>query len=594
MAQRVKTFLAVIGGLFLAALLVVTAVAIYWLMERPAPSEIILEVNLDREFIEYVPNDPIAMATLGGKPRVRDFAEALERAADDDRVTGLIARLGRGSPSLGTIQELRNAVLAFRESGKPAIAYADTVGETRGGNATYYLATAFDEVYVQPGGMLALTGLGVDRPFLGGALDAVGIAPRIDAREEYKTAPNMFTETSYTQEHREQDGAMLVAQFAQFTQGIADGRGLSESAVRNLLAQGPFEAANAVEAGLVDELKYRDEAYDRIRELAGEDGELLYLGRYLRRAGRLHDQGPRVALIHGSGPLMRGQTRFDPLLGEVSMGAETVSKAFRDAMDDEEVVAIIFRIDSPGGSVVGSETIFREVNRAREEGIPVIVSMGGVAASGGYYVAMGADHIMAQPGTLTGSIGVFSGKPVFTEAFWDRLGINWEGLQTSDNAGLWSMLHDVSPEQQERVAELLDGWYDRFTTNVAEHRGMPPGTAADWAKGRVFMGEEAMDLGLVDSIGGYPEAIQTARELAGLAPDEPVEIKEFPPPKSPEQMLMELFIGKPPEHSEEPVTSVRSLRDYVERTREMGRMLREMGVVSPGGAYYAPISPGMR
>ena len=447
---------------------------------------------------------------------------------------------------------------------------------------------------MQPVGLVGITGLGVDRPFFRDALEATGITPRIDAREEYKTAPNLFTETSYTDAHREQDATMLAEQFAQFTQGIADGRGLSQDAVQNLLAQGPFEAANAVEAGLIDELKYRDEAYDRIRELAGEEGELLYLGRYLRRAGRLHDQGPRVALIHGSGPLMRGQTRFDPLLGEVSMGAETVSKAFRDAMDDEEVVAIIFRIDSPGGSAIASETILREVNRARENGIPVIVSMGGVAASGGYYVAMGADHIMAQPGTLTGSIGVFAGKPVFTEALWERLGINWESLQTSENAGLWSPLHDVTPNQQEQVAELLDGWYEQFTTNVAEHRGMAPGTAEQWAKGRVFLGEEALDLGLVDSLGGYPDAIDVARELAELDEDEPVEIREFPPPKSLEQMLVELFVGKPPEHSEEPVTSVRSLRDYVERTREMGRMLREMGVVSPGGAYYAPVSPGIK
>lgn len=591
MAQRVKTFLAVIGGLFLAALLVFGAASVYWFMDKPAPREIILEVDLDREFIEYVPNDPIAMTALGGKPRVRDFVEALERAAEDDRVTGLIAHVGTASRQLGALQELRNAVIAFRESGKPAIAYADTIGEAHGGNAAYYLATAFDELYVQPAGLLALTGLGVDRPFLSGALETAGIAARVDAREEYKTAPNVFTETGYTQAHREQDAALLEARFAQFVQGIAGGRALSETAVRELAAQGPFQAASAVEAGLADGLKYRDEAYDRIRELAGEDGELLYLGRYLQRAGRLHDRGPRVALVHASGVLMRGPHGFDPLLGEIRMGAETVSKAFRDAMADDRVVAILFRIDSPGGSVVGSETIHREVNRAREQGIPVIASMGGAAASGGYYVAMGADHIVAQPGTVTGSIGVFTGKPVFTDAFWERLRINWEGLQTSDNAGLWSPLHDVTPAQQERVAGLLDGWYEQFTTNVAEHRGMAPGSVGEWAKGHVFMGEEALELGLVDSIGGYPEAIRVVRELAGLVENEPIEIREFPPPKSMETMLMELFFGKPPEHSEEPVASTRALREYVERTRDMGRVLRELGVVSPGGAYYAPVFP---
>ncbi|MFP4191072.1 MAG: S49 family peptidase [Candidatus Hydrogenedentota bacterium] len=594
MAQRVKNLLAAIGGLFLAVLLVLGAVSVYWLMDKPAPAEIILEVDLDREFIEYIPNDPIAMTALGGKQRVRDFVEALERAADDDRVTGMIARVGKGAQRLGTLQELRNAIFAFRESGKPAIAYADTIGEGAAGNASYYLATAFDEVYVQPGGLVALTGLGVDRPFLSGALETVGIAPRFDTREEYKTAPNMFTEPGYTQAHREQDAAILMAQFAQFTQGISDGRGLSEDAARNLVAHGPFQAATAAEAGLIDGLKYRDEAYDRIRELAGENGELLYLGRYLQRTGRLHDQGPRVALIHASGLLMRGPNGFDPLLGEITMGAETVAKAFRDAMNDDEVAAILFRIDSPGGSVVGSESIHREVNRAREKGIPVIAAMGGVAASGGYYVAMGADHIVAQPATVTGSIGVYTGKPVFTNAFWERLRVNWDGLQTSDNAGLWSPLHDVTSTQQERVAELLDGWYEQFTSNVAEHRGMAPGAAAEWAKGRVFMGEEALDLGLVDSMGGYPEAIRVARELAGLAEDEPIEIKEFPPPKSLDTMLLELFVGKPPEHSEEPAASTRALREYVERTREMGRLLRELGVVSPGGAYYAPVPQAIR
>jgi protease-4 len=505
---------------------------------RSVPEKTILHANLETSLAEHIPDDPIAQILTEGTPTVLGIVETLEVASRDDRIAGLVARVGAADMSMAHVQELRDAVLHFRDSGKFTVAYAETFGEASPGNAAYYLATAFDEIYVQPSGDIGLTGLAAESPFLRGTLDKLGIVPRGDHRYEYKNALNLFTEREYTAPHREATLALIGSFFEQMVRGIAEARSLAAEDVRTLIDRGPFYGQEAVDAGLVEGLAYRDEVLDHAKETAGEDSDLLGLSDYRQRAGRLYDQGETIALIYGVGNVVRGKSELDPLSGSTTMGSDTVAGAFRDAVEDEDVKAILFRVDSPGGSYVASDTIWRETVRAREAGKPVIVSMGSVAASGGYFVSMAADKIVAEPGTITGSIGVLYAK-FLTEGFWEKTGISWDSVQTSANANLWSGLDDFTPEQWARIQDWLDRIYEDFTGKVAQGRALPKETVLEVAKGRVWSGEDAKRLSLIDELGGFRQAIALAREAAGIAPDGPVRLKVFPEEKPVWQRLLE-------------------------------------------------------
>ncbi len=393
----------------------ITGVAIglyWWLFTGRVPKQVILEVDFDRGMTEYVPDESLARLVLMQKPRLRDMVEALGKAAIDNRVTGLVARIGGSTLKLARVQEVRDAVIAFRATGKPAICYAETFGEFGPGNVTYYLATAFDEIYLQPSGNVGLTGLIYEQPFVRGTLDKLGIVPQIDGRKEYKSLRYMFTETKYLPPHREEIVQVMESQFSQIVKGIAVSRKQSEVDIRSLANRGPFIGQEAVDVKLVDGLAYRDEVYDKIKARAGAKAELLDLVEYRKRAGGLNEKGTTVALIYAVGGIERGKSGYNAVTGEIILGSDTITSALRLAADDKDVKAILLRIDSPGGSYVASDTIWRETVKARKAGKPLIVSMGSMAASGGYFIALAADKIVAQPATITGSIGVFGGKMV--------------------------------------------------------------------------------------------------------------------------------------------------------------------------------------
>jgi len=391
---------------------------------------------------------------------------------------------------------------------------------------------------MQPSGDLGLTGLAAESPFLRGTLDKLGIVPRGDHRYEYKNALNVFTEREYTAPHREATLALVGSFFEQMVRGIAEARSLPLDDVRTLIDRGPFYGQEAVAAGLVEGLAYRDEVLDHSKETAGEGSELVGLSDYRQRARRLYDRGETIALIYGVGNVVRGKSELDPFSGGTTMGSDTVAGAFRDAIEDDDVKAILFRVDSPGGSYVASDTIWRETVRAREAGKPVIVSMGSVAASGGYFVSMAADKIVAQPGTITGSIGVLYAK-FLTAGFWEKAGISWDSVQTSSNANLWSGLDDYTPEQWARIQDWLDRIYEDFTNKVAEGRALPKESVLEVAKGRVWSGEDAKRMSLIDELGGFRQAIALAREAAGIEPDAPVRLRVFPEEKPVWQRLLE-------------------------------------------------------
>jgi protease IV len=576
--------LAVIGALsilFAGGLILLILVAA---AGKPSvPGTLVLELELDQPLQEQVAEDSLAGAFGPEAATVRDVVEALEKAAQDRRVKSLLVRIDQPG-GIAVAQELRDAVKAFRASGKKAVAYTDTFGE--GGSATgaYYLATAFDEVYVQPSGDVTLTGVSLETPFARDAFAKLGVQPRIGQRYEYKNAVNTYNEQGYTAAHREATEKFLGSLFGQVVRGIAEGRKLGEDEVKALIDRAPLLGQEALEAKLVDGLLYRDEVLAKVKAEAGPGAQLLFLDKYLERAGRPHETGDTVALVYGVGGIVRGKSSSNPLGGEASFGADSVALALRKATEDKDVKAILFRVDSPGGSYVASDTVRREVQRAREQGKPVIVSMATYAASGGYFVSMGADKIVAQPGTLTGSIGVYGGKMV-TADFWAKLGINFETIAFGKDATLYSTDTDFTPEQLAKNEASLDRVYGDFTQKAAEGRHLPLEKLQAVARGRVWTGEDAKELGLVDELGGFPKALELVREAAKLPKDAKVRLQVFPRKKQPAEVIAGLLGGGEGDNSEdERGAQLAALSPWVpalEQTRQLYRLGTRLGLWGP-------------
>ena len=581
MWKAIQRFCTVLGAaVLLAIVLGLTARA---LRTSHVPARTVLEVDLDDELIEWRPDDPLARVLLGGGTRLRDVLDALERGAGDERVHALVARVGAGSMGLAQRQELRGAVRAFRQSGKRAIAFAETLGEMAPGTGAYYLATGFDEIWLQPSGQVALTGAHVETPFIRGTLDKLGVVPRLEQRKEYKTAMNLFTERAYTPAHREMTESIVASQLGQVVRGIAEARGLDEAAVRRLCDRGPLSAEDALAAKLVDRLGYRDQVWAALEEAAGGEAEPLLADRYVEAAGRPNDRGAVIALVHAVGVVRQGRSSIDPMSGAVSMGSDSIVRALDDAAEDEDVRAIVLRIDSPGGSYVASDAIWRAVVRARERGTPVIATMGDVAGSGGYFVAMNADRIVAQPGTLTGSIGVVAGK-LMTRALWEKLGITWDDVAAGEHATIWSPLHDYTPSEHANFEAMLDGIYADFTGKVAAGRSLPAEKVAEIARGRVWTGEDARGLGLVDELGGYETALRLARAAANLPADAEIELRPYPARRRLVDALLARLAGE--EEDEEPVaTAMRALREGL---RPAVAAARALGLGEPRGVLLMP------
>jgi protease-4 len=522
---------AIVGGfIVLGTLASVIAWRYFPSVEHRVPDQVVLTLDLADGIGERGGAGPLAWTSFGNLLTVRDLVLGLDAAGRDPRVKGLVARLGGGDLGMARAQEIRDAVLAFRQHGKFALAFAESFGEAGDGNTHYYLATAFDEIWLQPSGDVGLTGVRLESPYVKAALDSLGVIARIDQREEYKGAMDPLTSASMPQPVRENFQRLVDSWVGQIAAGIADGRKMDAAAARALIDRGPFLADEAQKERLVDRLGYWDEVGKAVGDRFGQDVARMSVANY---AGSLvpPSDAPRIALVYGLGPVQLSGGRPDPLFGEISMGSQAVSGALHDAVEDASVRAIIFRVDSPGGSYVASDTIWREVERARDKGKPVIVSMGDVAASGGYFVAAAARKIVAQPGTITGSIGVVSGKVVLTD-LWTKLNVAWDGVQAGANADVESTNRDYSAAGWSQLQRALDHVYADFMGKVAAGRNMPADRVHAVAKGQVWTGEDAKANGLVDALGGFAAALKLARESIGLAADAEVRLVEFPPPEN--------------------------------------------------------------
>jgi protease-4 len=490
--------------------------------------------------------DPLALIAGGRRPLLlREAVAAIHRAAKDDRVTGLIARVQLTAAPAGPVQELREAIVAFSDV-KPSLAWA----ETYPGTLSYFLASAFREVWMQPSGTVGLVGFATNALFLRDALDKLGVQAQFIAKGEYKSAANLFTQDSYTEAHREADSRLIESLHAQVLAAIAKSRHVDAADLDALADEAPLLRDKAVSARLIDRIGFRDEAYSRIAELVGAPGispetgdadgspdapPRLYLSRYAAATGGRptppipgRKTKPTIAIVTLAGTIVsgRGGPQLSPF-GTSGAGGDTIAAALREAGADDDVAAVVLRVDSPGGSVTASETIWREVTRLRAAGKPVIASMGAVAASGGYYVSMSADSIVANPGTITGSIGVITGKLVARDLK-DRLGVGSDSVRTNANADAWSVDKPFTDEQHAHVDAEADLFYTDFVERVAAGRDMAVDAVHAIARGRVWTGADAAERGLVDELGGLRTAIEKAKELAGFDKDAEVKLVHLP------------------------------------------------------------------
>jgi protease-4 len=460
-------------------------------------------------------------------PSLRTLVESLDRAAGDSSVTAVVVKVGFIDGGWAKVQELREAITRFRTSGKPAYAHLEFCG-----NKEYYLATACDKVYAVPTALLDVSGLSAEVTFLRGTLDKVGVEAQFEGIGKYKNAPNQFTEKGLTEPHREQMEALLDSLFQEYVAGIAKGRSKSAEEVQQALDAGPYDAKGALKAGLVDELIYEDEVEDRLKS-----ADRLSPARYVRRGrgGLGFDSRPKLALIYAVGQIVSGQSQ-DGFGGSVA-GSDTVAGALRAAREDGSIKAIILRVDSPGGSGTASDVIWREVVLARKQK-PVVVAMGDLAASGGYYIAMGGDAIVAQPGTITGSIGVFGGK-FSLRGLYDKIGLSKEILSRGRHAAMFTEYRPWTDEERAHVRALMSAFYQEFIDKAAKGRNKTPEEIDALGQGRVWTGAEAQRIGLVDHLGGFETALRVAKEKAKIRADQQVQLVILPQRKGLFETLME-------------------------------------------------------
>ena len=524
--DRVKGWRFVIGFLMVATLLSVAAMLLLYAVvsqEPRVPSNATLVLRPSGEIPEVLPE---LLLGGGGELTVRGYVELIRKAKSDARIAGILLRPGGlNSPFWAKVQELREAIDDFKSSGKYVYAWLEY-----GGDREYFLASVADKVYLLPSASLDLTGVASYEVFLRGTFDWIGTYPDFLHVGDYKTAVNTYLEKSFTPAHREMSESLNRSQYDQLVDAIAGARNKAAAEVRTLIDQGPFQPADALRVGLIDEVAYEDELDDLVPELKNADYIEAedYAGVSWQATGVR--QSSKIAIINAAGVINSGTSGFDPVNGPV-VGADSLVGYIRRARADRSIRAIVLRVDSPGGSSTASDVIWRELSISRQNDRPVIVSMSDLAASGGYYIALGGDAIVAQPGTLTGSIGVYTGKFVVSGTL-DKLGANIEATSNGKHAQIYSPDRRFTPDERSKIQESMQLVYDQFIERTAAARHMTPEKVDEIAQGRVWTGAQAKELGLVDELGGLYTAVNLAKQRARIADDEEVELVVYPPHRS--------------------------------------------------------------
>ena len=494
------------------------------------PSNAVLVIDAAGQIEEQRTPDFFSAINGYTVPVLHDYIDAIDAAAKDRRITGLVVRIAPLETGWGKLEEIRGHLLAFRQSGKPSICY---LGYDGIGNAEYYLASACQQIWLVPTAPVSIRGMMAEALFLRGTLDKLKVVPEFYHIAEFKTAGNTFTEKQFTPAHKEEVEGLLHSIYEQYLNDAAKGRGMERAQFEGLVNRGPFSSSDAVANKVVDRLGYWDQLQDYFKERRG-GWNPTSLNRY--RSSITNEGGSRIAVVHATGLIVSGDSGSTPGGGSV-MGGDSVAADIRSARTDSSIKAIVLRVDSGGGSVVGSEVIRREVELANQVK-PVVVSMSDVAASGGYWIAAPARKIVADPGTITGSIGVLIGK-FNVSGLYALLGMSTDFVATSDNATLFSAQQNFTPAQRAYIQKSLNETYADFTKGVAKGRKMSVEAVDKIGKGRVWSGAQAKELGLVDELGGLDRAIEIAKQLSNIPASDSVHIVRYPEEKSFFQQIME-------------------------------------------------------
>jgi protease-4 len=535
MSRTRKTVLIITG--IVAALVLVALIGIALVVasfRQSAPSikdNSVLALRVSGSLPDYVPDDPFRKFFGGPTQSLSSLLLQLKKAKVDKRIKAVILEIDMSGAGWGKSEDIRDAIADFRSSGKPVYAYMEY-----GMNKEFYIATACDKIYVAPPGELFINGLAADVMFFRGSLDKLGIYPDIYQIGEYKSAGDMFTRKEMSDAHRRVVNEMLDDLFNRYVDAIAKGRGKSVEEMRAIIDNAPYAARKAKEIGLIDEVAYRDELEKEIKTKLGykESDQLsLITGSTYRRVGAETlglNKGEKIAVIFASGEIGSGSSDNSPS-GSQSIGSDTMVKALNDARDDKSVKAIVIRVDSPGGSGLASDIIWRAVEAAKAKK-PVVVSMSDVAASGGYYISAGANKIVASPSTITGSIGVVAGKPVM-RGFYDWIGVSNEYVLRGKNAGMFRETEKFTPDERAKFEEWIKTtYYDEFIPKVAKGRNKAVEYVDSVGQGRVWTGAQARERGLVDEFGGLDKAVEIAKQLANIPADKGVQRVIFPYPQT--------------------------------------------------------------
>ena len=538
-----KQFLLTMAGVFAGLVLFLIGVPFLLIVmaagaakPAPTPSQAVLELDLRDPLTDQDPVNPFA--SLGRRSMsVMSVIETLDRAGKDGKVKGLLVRLPEGGMPPAAADELRLALKKFRAAGKPVIAHSQGLYPSGVITSTYMLGAAADEFWMQPGASLQVTGLASEDLFFKRFFDKYGVKADYEQRYEFKNAVNPYLYSDYTPAHRESQLSWMGSIYGATLASAASDRKQTPQVLRTSLEAGPYLAEDALRLKLIDKVGQVKEAETAALGRAGKGAELVEFEKYMRASrDRTPGVGPAIAVVEGEGAIMTGHDgSTNPFASSSTMYSDDVAEALYDAIEDKDVKAIVFRVSSPGGSDTASEQILAAVRAAKAAKKPVVVSMGTYAASGGYWVSSEASAIVAHPTTLTGSIGVFGGKFALGQAL-ERFGVDVREIGVGgDYAGAFGMGSEMNQAQRAAFAGWMDRIYANFVARVAEGRKLPVARVQEIAKGRVWTGAQARELGLVDEVGGFYQAVEKAKSLAGLKGE--VRLKRMTTQVSPFQAL---------------------------------------------------------
>lgn len=506
------------------------------------PASAVLSINFNNDYSEIRKDNLLTEISESQNLAFYDLVKAINVAAIDERIKVILGNISVSHLGMAQIQDLRRAIKIFRDSGKKAYMFSNGFGPLGQGTSEYYLAAGFDEIYMQPNSEVGITGVAMEVPFIRKLLTRIGVTPEFYSRYEYKTAAASLTESKMSVPFRQQLKNLGSSIFKQFIIDVSYDRSIDKDILKDLVNTAPLSAEDALENKLIDGLSYRQSLLEKLEK--DYDAKEINVADYVSNFRR-SEASKQVAFLVMDGTINDGKSIDNPLSGETIVGSETVVKQLKEIGDNKRVKALVVRVNSPGGSYTASSEIWNALMQFKNnKKIPVVISMGDYAASGGYFVALAGDKIVAAPSTITGSIGVLGGKMVLKE-LWTKLDINWDGIKFGQNAGILSVNSSFSEQEKMIFNKSLDRIYKDFTLKVSLMRKLSLTEIDKLARGRVWTGAEAYEHKLVDEVGGLNQALKLAKELGGIENKETYSITYYPKPKTLQEKIMEVMKSSP-------------------------------------------------